>query len=276
MRIDSHHHFWRYSAVQYGWIDEPKKVLKRDFLPSDLKIEMDANQIDGVISVQARQSVEETTALLDFASENSWIRAVIGWVPMCDASVDRVLDEFSGHSKLRGVRHVVQDEPDDRFMLRPDFLEGISKLASRDLVYEILIFPHQLKAAIELVDRFPNQRFILDHIAKPRLKMGTMDETWRSLFVSLAKRSNLYCKFSGVITEVQDATWTVETLRLYWRIACESFGASRLMFGTDWPVCTLRGSYSQWTDAVAELCQELSPTEQARFWGETAIEAYSL
>jgi len=276
MRIDSHHHFWHYSASEYGWIDEAKKPLQRNFLPGELKLELDANRIDAVVSVQARQSLDETRALLDFAAEYPWIRGVIGWVPLCDPTVSELLDELIAHSHLRGVRHVVQDEPDDRFMLRPEFVAGISQLASRNLVYDLLVLPHQLPASIELVDCFPEQRFVLDHIAKPPIALGSIDSTWKALFESLAKRANVYCKFSGIITEVRDESWTAETMRPYWEAACESFGASRLMFGTDWPVCTLRGSYSEWTTAVNELSGELSPSEQARFWGQTAIEAYSL
>jgi L-fuconolactonase len=276
MRIDSHHHFWRYSASKYGWIDETKKTLQRDFLPNDLKAELDANDINGVISVQARQSVDETKALLNFADEYPWIRGVVGWVPLCQPNLGEVLDELGEWSKLRGVRHVVQDEPDDRFMLRPDFIQGICQLAAHNLVYDLLVFPHQLPAAIELADRFPGQRFVLDHIAKPRVALGALDLEWHDTFVALAKRPHVFCKFSGVITEVLDDSWTLDTLRPYWEIAYEAFGASRLMFGTDWPVCTLRGSYSQWTKAVTSLSAELSSSERARFWGQTAIDAYSL
>lgn len=276
MRIDSHHHFWHYSASEYGWIDEEKKTLQRDFLPNDLKVELDTNDIDGVVSVQARQTVDETKALLDFAAEHPWIRGVVGWVPLCQPNLGSVLDELSKYPKLCGVRHVVQDEPDDRFMLGADFIEGICQLAARNLVYDLLVFPHQLAAAIELADHFPDQRFVLDHIAKPRVVLGSLDLDWHDSFVSLAKRANVFCKFSGVITEVRDDSWTLETLRPYWETAYEAFGASRLMFGTDWPVCTLRGSYSQWTTAVVDLSKELSSCEQAQFWGQTASEAYSL
>jgi len=276
MRIDSHHHFWHYSPAEYAWIDEAKKTLQRDFLPHDLKHEIDASGIDGVISVQARQSLEETHSLLDFAQSNPWIRGVVGWVPLRDADVATVLQSLSERPLLKGVRHVVQDEPDDRFMRRDDFVRGIAALKPFDLVYDLLIYPQQLPAAIELVDQFPHQTFVLDHIAKPRIEPGKIDEAWREGFTKLAERPHVYCKFSGVITEVRGAEWTLDMIRPYWSIALEAFGPARLMFGTDWPVCTLRGNYAQWTSTVAQLAQELSPADQQRFWGDTAAAAYGL
>jgi L-fuconolactonase len=276
MRIDAHHHFWNYSPAEYGWIDDEKKPLQRDFLPADLKAEIDATDIDGVISVQARQTIEETRALLEHAASNAWIRGVVGWVPLCDPFVDSVLEELSSDAKLRGVRHVVQDEPDDRFMRRDEFVRGIAALKKFDLVYDILVYPNQLPAAIELADQFPNQTFVLDHIAKPRIEADKMDDAWRSDFSRLAERSNVFCKFSGVITEVRGSEWTLETIRPYWSVALECFGASRLMFGTDWPVCLLRGNYSQWVSTVSQLASQLSISEQRAFWGENAITAYNL
>ncbi len=276
MRIDSHHHFWRYSSDEYGWIDESKQSLQRDFLPSDLKMVLDGNGIDGVISVQARQCVEETRVLLEFAAANHWIRGVVGWVPLRDERLVEVLDELTSNRILRGVRHVVQDEPDDKFMLRADFVRGVARLASYNLVYDLLVFPRQLAAAIEIVDQFPDQVFVLDHIAKPKIEVGKIDSAWHVPFKELAKRANVYCKFSGVITEVRDDRWSIETIKSYWDIALEAYGAKRLMFGTDWPVCLLRGSYHQWTTCVAELSSRLSDAEQSSFWSQTAIDAYSL
>ena len=276
MRIDAHHHLWRYSAEEYGWIDETKKSLQRDFLPSDLKLELDANGIEGVVSVQARQTIQETRALLEFAANNHWIRGVVGWVPLRDETFTSVLDELADNRLLRGVRHVVQDEPDDRFMLHANFVRGIARLAAYNLVYDLLVFPHQLTAAIALVDQFPDQVFVLDHIAKPKIELGKIDAAWQLPFMELAKRANVYCKFSGVITEVTDRQWSIETIKPYWDIALQAYGAKRLMFGTDWPVCLLRGSYSQWTKAVAELSRELSAPELTSLWGQTAITAYSL
>ncbi len=276
MRIDSHHHFWRYSADQYAWIDDAKQVLQRDFLPADLKAEIQAVGIDSVVSVQARQCIDETWALLEFAAANPWIRGVVGWLPLRDANLATVLDKLAQHDRLRAVRHVVQDEPDARFLMRDDFICGIAKLQAYNLVYDLLIFPHQLPAAIELVDMFPQQIFVLDHLSKPQIQAGKVDEVWLPSFRALAKRNNVFCKFSGVITEVRDPLWTIETIEPYWDIALESFGPSRLMFGSDWPVCLLRGNYAQWEAAVSELSRSLSGTEQLSFWGQTAVTAYSL
>ncbi|MGV3486290.1 MAG: amidohydrolase family protein [Planctomycetaceae bacterium] len=276
MRIDSHHHFWRYSPPEYPWIDDAKSELRRDFLPEHLRTAMQPCGIDGVVSVQARQTLEETKALLEFASEHPWIRGVVGWVPLRDVAVGDVLAEVARHPRLRGVRHVVQDEPDDRFLIREEFVRGIAMLEAYGLVYDLLIFPHQLPAAIELVDRFPKQTFVLDHIAKPAIELAGLDEAWRQDFERLAERDNVYCKFSGVITEVRDAQWTVETIRPYWNIALEAFGPARLMFGSDWPVCLLRGQYDEWVSAVAELAGSLSSAEKSSFWGQTAVTAYSL
>jgi len=276
MRIDAHHHFWNYSPSEYGWIDDEKKPLQRDFLPADLKAEIEATHIDGVISVQARQSIEETKALLSHSASHAWIRGVVGWVPLCDPFVTGALEELAAEAKLCGVRHVVQDEPDDRFMQRADFVRGIAELKKFDLVYDILIYPSQLPAAIALADQFPDQTFVLDHIAKPRIEADKMDEAWRADISRLAERANVYCKFSGVITEVRGTQWTLETIRPYWSVALECFGASRLMFGTDWPVCLLRGNYSQWVSTVSQLASELSHPEQRAFWGENAIAAYGL
>lgn len=276
MRIDAHHHFWRYAHAEYGWIDDSKASLQRDFLPADLKRELDACEIDAVISVQARQSLEETNALLEFASLSPWIRGVVGWVPLREESIADTLAELTSQPLLRGVRHVVQDEPDDRFLVRDDFVRGIQKLQAFGLAYDLLIYPHQLPAAIELIDRFPEQTFVLDHLAKPPITLGEIDERWQQGLESIARRSHVYCKFSGIITEVRDPQWTVETIRPYWNIAWESFGPSRLMFGSDWPVCLLRGDYPEWVSAVSELSGSLSSAEKSAFWGHTAIDAYSL
>lgn len=276
MRIDSHHHFWRYSAAEYGWIDDSKKTLQRDFLPQHLKPQLDACGVDAVISVQARQSIDETEALLDFATFHPWIRGIVGWVPLRDRKIADILARLATNPLLRGVRHVVQDEPDNRFLMQESFISGIHSLQAFNLVYDLLIYPHQLPAAIELVDRFPRQTFVLDHIAKPSIRFGETDRPWQGGFESIAQRENVYCKFSGVITEVRDAEWTVEAIRPYWNIAWESFGPSRLMFGSDWPVCLLRGNYAEWVSAVSELAGSLSSAEKSAFWGDTAMVAYSL
>lgn len=276
IRIDSHHHFWNYSLDQYGWISEKMQILRRDFAPKDLLAETQNTHIDYVVSVQARQEVQETRFLLDYAKNNSWIKAVVGWIPIAQPSVAKVLDSFQGETLLKGVRHVVQDEPDEKFLDRDDFNAGIKLLRSFKLVYDILIFGKQLPMAIRFVDRHPNQPFVLDHIAKPVIASSGLDRQWEKDFRELAKRSNVDCKFSALVTEVRDPTWTVELLRPYWDVALEAFGPDRLMFGSDWPVCLLRSSYADWVAAVSVLAKDLSPQHQANFWGGNANRAYNL
>ncbi len=250
--------------------------MKRDFLPQHLRDLCMAHQLDAVISVQARQTVEETQWLLQFAASNPWIAGVVGWVPLKSDRLSEVLEPLAQSPSLKGVRHVVQDEPDNRFVLHPDFVRGVQTLARYDLVYDLLVFPQQLEASIELVDQCPEQRFVLDHIAKPRIARASFDAAWQRDFVELAKRPNVWCKFSGVVTEVRDAAWSIETLRPYWDLACESFGPKRLMYGSDWPVCTLRAQYAEWFQAVEKLAATLSHAEQQSFWSGAACEAYRI
>jgi L-fuconolactonase len=276
MRVDSHHHFWDYSAEQYGWINEKMQVLRRDFAPKDLLAETQNIHIDYVVSVQARQEIQETRFLLDYAKTNPWIAGVVGWVPLAHTSVAKVLESFHSETKFKGVRHVVQDEPDEKFLDRDDFNAGIRLLKSFDLVYDILIFGKQLPMAIRFVDKHPNQPFVLDHIAKPVISSEGMDQQWEKDFRELAKRPNVDCKFSALVTEVRDPTWTVQLLRPYWDIALEAFGPDRLMFGSDWPVCLLRSSYADWVAAVSVLAKDLNDQQQANFWGGNANRAYHL
>lgn len=275
MKIDSHHHFWRYSAEEYGWISDEMAELRRDFLPADLKTEIDAAGIDGVVSVQARQNETETEDLLAFAREHDFIRGVVGWAPLADPAVDSVLERWSGEKKLRAVRHVVQDEPDDLFILGDEFNRGVSKLASRGLLYDILIFEKHLPQTIAFVDRHPNQSFVLDHIAKPRIGEGSI-EAWRADIGRLAERENVACKISGMATEADWEAWSEDQMRPYLDAVLESFGPRRLMFGSDWPVCLVATQYRRWVDTVERWSAGLSSDEQARIWGGTAEEVYGL
>ena len=251
-------------------------VLRRDYLADDLVVELDAARISGVVSVQARQSLEETQALLAIAQDQPRVLGVVGWVPLKSDQLASVLEQLSHQPLLKGVRHVVQDEVDDEFLLGDAFNRGIRQLADYDLTYDLLIFERQLLAAIRFVDRHPAQRIVLDHIAKPRIAASRFDDAWAKHIRELAQRDNVVCKFSGVVTEVRDPSWSVEIIRPYWQTALEAFGPSRLMFGSDWPVCLLRTSYQRWVETVAELASDLSASEQAAFWSQNAIEAYRL
>ena len=277
MKIDSHHHLWKYSTAEYGWITPEMRVIRRDFLPQDLEPLMHHFDIEGTVAVQARGTLEETAWLLDLAEKHPLIRGVVGWVPLTEgAGVKRSLEKFAGKPKLRGVRHVVQDEPDPRYILRPDFNEGVKALREFGLRYDILIFERHLPAAIEFVDRHPNQTFILDHVAKPRIKDGVL-APWDRNMRELAKRQNVYCKLSGMVTEADPQRWTPEILQPYIDVALAAFGPRRLMYGSDWPVMLLAGNdYARWYRTVTVAIEKLSPAEQARIMGGTAAEAYGI
>jgi L-fuconolactonase len=274
--IDAHHHFWNYEPVEYGWISDRMSVLRRNFDQWDLAREMEAADVNGAVSVQARQTIEETFWLLEIAAMNDFILGVVGWVPLAEPDIAERLECLEDVPKLKGVRHVVQDEPDDDFILRDDFNRGVAALGRFKLAYDILIFERHLPQTIRFVDRHPDQVFVLDHVAKPRVREGIFDP-WRQNLCTLARRPNVYCKLSGVVTEADHGAWTPAQLRPYFDAALEAFGPSRLMFGSDWPVCLLASGYGRWMQTVREwAATAMSPAEQARFFGGTAAEAYQL
>ncbi len=275
MKIDAHHHLWKYSETEYGWIDDTMAAIRRDFLPTDLRAATAAAGIDRVISVQARQSVEETEWLLELADGEELIAGVVGWLPLVSADITGQLDRFSGRAKLAGLRHVLQGEPEPGYMLRADFNRGLAQLADRGLAYDILVFEHQLPEVLQLVDRHPNQRFILDHIAKPRIKAREL-QPWLDRMRELARRPNVWCKLSGVVTEADIHSWTEQELSPYLEGALEAFGPRRLMFGSDWPVCLVATGYADWAALAGRLVSRLSSSEQEAFWSGNAREAYGL
>ena len=275
MRIDAHHHFWKYDAVEYDWIDEEMRVIRRDFLPAHLEAEIKEVGIDGVVSVQARQIVAETTMLLEFARANEFIKGVVGWVPLVSPGVEDDLAAFAAEPKLRGVRHVLQAEADDFYMLRDDFNAGIRTLKHFGLAYDILIFARHLPQTVTFVDRHPGQVFVLDHVGKPDIKAGLF-EPWNTDIRELAKRENVCCKLSGMVTEAAWSGWTPAQLRPYVETVLEAFGPARTMFGSDWPVCLVATAYERWHETVQGFVAALSPDEQAQVFGETARRAYQL
>ncbi len=275
MKLDAHQHFWQYTPADYGWIGPDMQVLQKDHLPSNLVLLTKSVSIEGTVAVQARQSLVETEWLLNLAERYPLIRGVVGWVDLCSPDLRGQLERFSAYPKLVGVRHVVQDEPDDQFMLRDDFLRGLSLLAEFGLTYDILIFPRHLPVACELVKKFPDQLFVLDHVAKPFIKAGEISP-WNADLQRLAAFPNVYCKVSGMVTEADWQTWQPTDFWPYLDVILAAFGPARLMFGSDWPVCTVAGSYEQVVKLVADYTQPLSPTEQAQIWGETARKFYGL
>ena len=274
MRIDSHQHFWRFNPVDYGWMkaDWP---IRRDFLPTDLEPELRAHNLDGCVVVQARQSLAESRWLLELAEGATVIRGVVGWVDLCSPNVAKELEEFAAHPKFVGVRHVVQDEPDDEFMLREDFQRGIAALSGFGLTYDLLVFPRQLTAAIALVEKFPEQPFVLDHLAKPAIKDGAL-APWREQIRALAKLPNVACKLSGMVTEADWQNWQSNDFKPYLDVVFEAFGPDRLMFGSDWPVCLLAGSYDRVLGLAQDYVRRLGADAEAKFFGENAARFYGL
>lgn len=275
MTIDAHQHFWRYDPVEYDWIDEPLAALRRDFLPDDLEPHLRAAGIDGTIAVQARQTVEETRWLLDLAAAHPLIRGVVGWLPLADPSVERQLEAWSAHARLKGVRHVVQAEPDPAFLDGAAFNAGVRAVAARGLAYDLLIYAHQLPAALRFADRHPALCLVLDHIAKPRIE-GAPPPEWRRQLRELARRPHVTCKFSGVVTEVIGFRWEAAQLRPYFEEVVEAFGPARLMFGSDWPVCLVASGYADWHGFVADCAAGLSADERSALFGGTAARVYRL
>ena len=274
MRIDSHQHFWRYTTDEYGWIDDSMAALRRDFLPADARREMDGAAVDACIAVQARQTLEETRWLLELAATNPFVAGVIGWIDLQADDAAGQLAHFAD-PKLVGVRHIVQSEPDDRFMLRPAFCRGISLLEDRDLTYDILIYPRHLPFAADLVARFPRQRFVLDHLAKPDIRTGEM-QAWEKGIRALAKSPLVFCKLSGLVTEADWTRWTPEQIRPYLDVAFECFGVHRLLAGSDWPVCTLAADYRRTVSLLDEYMAERPPAERDAVMGGNAARLWRL
>ncbi len=269
MIVDSHVHFWRYSASEYGWIDDSMAGLRRDFLPADLKAETDASGVDACVAVQARQSLEETRWLLELADSHQFIAGVVGWVDLLSSTVRLQIEEFARHPKLVGLRHIVQSEPDLRFLLRDDFCRGVSELEDSDLAYDILIYPRHLAVATEFVGRFPRHRFVLDHLAKPDIRSGEI-ALWERDLRELAKFPHVFCKLSGLVTEADWQHWSEGGLRPYLDVAYDCFGSTRLMMGTDWPVCTLAAGYRRVVSIVAEYFRDFPPDVRAAVMGGNA------
>jgi L-fuconolactonase len=274
-RIDAHHHLWRYGKEEYGWIGPEMSTLARDFLPPDLLRELVGSGIQGSVAVQARQTLEETRWLLELAADSPVIRGVVGWAPIAGAEFRAVLEGLQHCEKLKGLRHVIQDEPDDEFILRSDFNAGVALLKQYSLVYDILVFERHLPAAISFVDRHPAQIFVLDHAAKPRIRERQL-EPWAASMRELARRENVYCKISGLVTEANWKHWRPADLQPYFDVVLEAFGPRRLMAGSDWPVCLLAATHQNWFSTLQRFIKPLSAAEQEMILGGVAAKVYSL
>ena len=275
MKIDSHQHFWRYNTAEYGWISNDMEILQKNYLPDQLKAELSSIGFDGSIVVQARQSLEETQWIIDLAEQNNFIKGVVGWVNLCSPGAEEQLFQFSRHTKLVGVRHVIHDEADDNFILRNNFLKGIALLNKFGLTYDILVFPRHLPNTIQFVSRFPDQVFVLDHIAKPYIRDKKISP-WKEDIEILARFKNVYCKLSGIVTEANVKNWKQEDLIPYLDIVFTAFGPDRLMIGSDWPVCLVAADYSQVKGIIENYTKQFSATEHQDIFGGNAIEFYNL
>ena len=276
MRIDSHQHFWIYGHNDYPWMDnEALLALRADHLPPDLLCHLNNAGLDGSVVVQVRQTLEENRWMLELADAHDHVRGVVGWVDLCADDVDAQLEPYASHPRFCGIRHIVQDEPDDDYMLAPDFQRGIGRLQAHGMTYDVLVFPKQLPAAIGLVQTFPEQPFVLDHIAKPLVKDAIIDP-WAEQIRKLASYPNITCKVSGMITEADWVEWKAEDFDRYLDVVLEAFGAGRLMYGSDWPVCNLAGDYERVFSLAERFASKLSDAERVNFWGGNAARFYGL
>jgi L-fuconolactonase len=275
MQIDSHQHFWRYDAVRDAWINESMAVLKRDFLPEHLAVELAANGIDASIAVQADQSENETMFLLDLAEKSKRIAGVVGWVDLLSPRVGERLQHFSHFPKLRGFRHVAQAEPDDRFLAQENFVKGVAQFRPFGFTYDILVYPKQLPAAIELVARLPEQRFVVDHLAKPEIKSKNT-APWAAQMREIAQNKNVFCKVSGLITETDWKHWKADDFKPCLDLVFDAFGPERLMFGSDWPVCLVAGTYRQVKQLIEDYVKGYSQPDKERIFGGNAARFYGL
>ena len=274
MRIDAHQHFWRFDAGRDRWITDEMRAIRRDFLPGDLEDALTANGIDGCVAVQADQSDEETRFLLELADRHPFIKAVVGWVDLRSPGLGATLDALAGRQKLRGIRHVAQAEPDD-FLEQDDVIRGIREVGRAGLTYDILVVERQLPAALALTARLPDQPFVLDHLAKPRIRDEAI-EPWAARMRELARRPNVFCKISGLVTEADWARWRPDHLRPYLDVAFEAFGSDRVLFGSDWPVGLVAAPYDRVLGVITEYAGALSPNERDALFGGTAMRVYGL
>ncbi len=271
-KIDSHQHFWHYHPVKHDWIDDTMKVIRKDFLPADLQPVLQQHNIDGCIAVQADQTEEETNFLLSLQKENNFIKGIVGWVDLRAANIKERLAHYKQFEAIKGFRHILQGEAPE-FMLQQIFLNGIAALKEFDFTYDILIFPKHLPAAITLVQHFPEQKFIIDHIAKPYIKDGLIGE-WKHAIKNIARHENVYCKISGMVTEADYGHWKQKDFTPYLDVVVEAFGSKRIVYGSDWPVCQVAASYTKMLNIVKDYFASFSANEQDNFFGNNAAAFY--
>lgn len=274
MRIDAHQHFWQFDPVRDAWIDDSMQVIRRDFLPADLAPLLEEKGVDGCVAVQADQSLDETRFLLDLAEENDWIKAVVGWFDLKAEDLEAQLDHFSDHKKLVGARHILEAEPKG-FMTSLNFVNGVRKLADRGLSYDILAREDQLEEVVLLLHKLPVMKLVVDHICKPDIKSRSYDQ-WAKQMIEVAAYDHVFVKLSGLVTEAEWQNWTNEDFKPYLDFCLDHFGPNRLMYGSDWPVCLLAGTYGDVYDLIQDYISALTESEQAQIMGGTASQFYGL
>ena len=272
--IDTHQHFWNYDPKIHDWINEDMQAIQKDFLPADLAIELKENKVEACISVQAAQSLQETDFLLAQAKANNFIQGVVGWVDLCDLKMEQALEKYATEKLLKGFRHILQAEPKG-FMLQESFIQGLKKLQANNYTYDLLIYAHQLKEANEIVKHLPTVPIVIDHIAKPNIKAGEIED-WKKEITGLANYPNVYCKISGMVTEANWNNWTAADLKPYLDAVVAAFGTDRILFGSDWPVCLVASTYSKWLNLVQNYFNTFSSSEQEAIFAGNAIKFYKL
>lgn len=275
MIIDAHQHFWQYHPVKDAWITDDMKVIQQDFLPQHLQPVLEQNNVDGCVAVQADQSEGETDFLLGLAAKHDFIKGIVGWIDLRGADLEDRLAHYSQFPVLKGFRHIVQGEPDPSFIIREDFCRGIQLLSKYNFTYDILVYPVQLPAVAAFVQQFPDHRLVIDHLAKPYIKAGDVDN-WAKQMRAIAQHPHVYCKLSGMVTEADWNNWEPAHFAPFLEVCLEAFGADRLLFGSDWPVCQVAGSYKEVKGIVTDFISHLSATEQAKIMGGNAVSFYRL
>ena len=274
MRLDAHQHFWEYDAQRDSWIDDSMSVLKSDYLPEQIEPLLKEKELEGCIAVQANQSEKETEFLLALAEAYSFIKAVVGWVDLCSENIEKRLEHYAQNPYLKGIRHIVQAEPEN-FVLKPEFQRGIGFLSQFNLVYDLLVYPSQLESGIELVSQFPDQKFVLDHCAKPQIKIQEIKK-WTRDIRRIAEEENVFCKVSGLVTEADFKNWKPSDFLPYLEVVFDAFGEDRVLYGSDWPVCLLAASYEKVYQLTDDYTIEHSADARRNFFGDNAARIYNI
>ena len=272
--IDTHVHFWQYNKVKDAWITDDMKILQKDFLPPDFVPVLKENNIEGVIAVQADQSENENEFLIGLSESNPSIKGIVGWVDFQNKNIENRLLYYSKFSVVKGFRHIVQAEPAG-FLKNKDFLEGVGLLRKYNFTYDILVYENQLQEVIQFVKKFPGQKFMIDHCAKPNVKLKSVD-AWKKAIEEIAGFDNVYCKLSGLTTEADWTSWKEEDFYPYFDCVTKAFGTARLVFGSDWPVVNISGGYLIWKNLVENYMRNFSAEDNEKVFKKNAIEFYNL